>query len=218
MPIINMVYKKKKGWKPWANTIAYYPFETDVNDYSWNSRNLTNSWVTFSWWVWVWNWSSRAYRNWDVQLSTWYTISLWEKSTVNNTSFIFDMRNDYQYWQWMVLITESWYFKARQQKSYNSEEEYARTRDGNRNHWVMTWTGSVWTVYFNWMQVKQATIDNSINTTNGTILSFGGRYKEYYGSFSYFTWNISRYIVENKVWSADEILAYYNQTKSNYWL
>jgi hypothetical protein len=40
------------GWKPWANTLAYYPLETDTKDYSWNNRNLTNSWITFDGGVW----------------------------------------------------------------------------------------------------------------------------------------------------------------------
>jgi hypothetical protein len=26
------------------------------------------------------------------------------------------------------------------------------------------------------------------------------------------------FIIENKAWTADEIQAYYNQTKANYWL
>lgn len=208
-------------WQPWANTIAYYPLTADTNDHSWNNRNLTNSWVTFVnniYWatvpVWYFNWSSRAYRNWVEQLNTWYTISLWGKSTstVNNTSFIFDMRNDNQYWQWMVLITENWYFKARQQKSYNSEEEYARIRDNNWNHWVLTWTGSVWTVYFNWVQVKQASIANSINTSNSTI-SLWSRYS---GNTNNLTGYISEFIVEDKTWTAQEISDYFNQTKSLY--
>ena len=32
MPIINMVYKKKKWWKPWANTLAYFPLTDNEND------------------------------------------------------------------------------------------------------------------------------------------------------------------------------------------
>lgn len=209
-------------WEPWANTIAYYPLEIDTNDYSGNNRNLTNSWVSFVnniWWatipIWYWDGWDRAYRTWDYQLSAWYTISLWQKSTRNVMSFIFDMRNNIEYWQWMNFITEWWYFKTRQQKSYNTEEEFNRGWDSNRNHWVLTWTGSVWTVYFNWTQVKQASIANSINTTNWTVLSLWTRYS---WATSPFTWYISKMIIENKARTAQEVADYYNKTKSNYWL
>lgn len=222
MAIFNTVYGGEPKWKPNANTIAYYPFETDTNDYSWNSRNLTNSWVTFvnniGWAtipVWYWDGWDRAYRTWDYQLSSWYTISVYQKSAVNNTSFMFDMRNNNEYGQWVYLVNEWWYFKTRQQKSYNTEEEYVRTRDSNRNYWVLTWTGSVWTVYFNWTQVKQASIANSINTTNWTVLSLWTRFSWTTGPF---TWYLSEMIIENRAWSADEITAYYNLNKSNYGL
>ena len=201
-------------WQPWANTIAYYPLKEDTNDHSWNNRNLINTWVTFTGWVWNFDGSSYANRSWTEQLNTWYTISLIAKSSVNNTAFIFDMRNNNEYWQGVNLITENWYFKVRQQKSSNTEEEYNRSRDWNENHWVITWTGSVWTVYFNWTQVKQATINNSINTSN-TNLALWVRYS--LNSWKY-TWTIREFIVEDKVWSAQEISDYYNQTKWNYWL
>jgi hypothetical protein len=216
------VYIRTDEWLPDSNTIAYYPLQSDTNDYSWNSRNLTNNWVTFVdniWWatipVWYWDGWDRAYRTWDYQLSSWYTISVYQKSAVNNTSFMFDMRNNNEYGQWVYLITESWYFKTRQQKSSNTEEEYTRTRDSNRNHWVLTWTGSVWTVYFNWTQVKQASIANSINTTNWTVLSLWTRFS---WATNPFTWYLSEMIIENKVRTSDQIAWYYNQTKSLYWL
>lgn len=219
MAIFNTVYGGEWKWKPWSNTIAYYKLETDTKDYSWNNRDLTNSWVTFVssiWWatipVWYFNWSSRAYINWATQLNTWYTISLWQKW--NTGAFIFDLRNNNEYWQWVMMIHESWYFKLRQQKASNAEEEYSRTDDNNRNHWVLTWTGSVWTIYFNWTQVKQATINNSINTSNSN-LSLWSRYS---GNTNNWTWYISNFIVESSVWSAQEVLNYYNKSKSKYWI
>ena len=206
-------------WQPWVNTVAYYPLTADTNDYSWNNRNLTNSWVTFVnniWWATVpvsyYDWSSRAYRNWVEQLNTWYTISFWQKG--DTWTFIFDLRNDNEYWQWVCLLAEWWYFKTRQQKSSNTEEEYSRASDNNRNHWVLTWTGSVWTVYFNWAQVKQASIANSINTSNSDI-SLWSRYS---GNTYSWTGYISEFIVENTARTAQEISDYYNQTKWNYWI
>lgn len=45
-------------WTPWSNTLAYYPLATGTKDYSWNGRDGTNNWVTFSDGVWVFNGSS----------------------------------------------------------------------------------------------------------------------------------------------------------------
>lgn len=204
-------YQEWGGWRqPWANTVAYYPLTADTNDYSWNSRNLTNSWVIFTGWVWNFDGSSYANRSWTEQLNTWYTISFIAKSSVNNTAFIFDMRNNNEYWQGVYLVTENWNFKVRQQKASNDEEEYSRARDWNENHWAITWTWNVWTVYFNWTQVKQATINNSINTSN-TNLALWARYSL---NSWYYTWTIREFIVEDKVWSTQEVSDYYNTIES----
>lgn len=207
------------GWKPWANTIAYFPLKEDTYDYSWNSRNLSNIWVTFvnniGWAtipVWYFNWSSRAYIYWTTQLNTGYTISLWMKW--DNGWFIYDLRNDNQYGQGVYLIVENSLIKTRQQIAASSEEEYNRSKDNNWDNWIWTWTGSVWTIYFNWTQVKQATINNSINTS-ASYLSLWSRYS---WNTSNWTWYISNFIVENTPWSSTEVSDYYNLTKWNYGL
>ena len=42
----------QQGWQPWANTLCYYPFDTDYSDQSWNGYNLTNRWATTIWTKW----------------------------------------------------------------------------------------------------------------------------------------------------------------------
>ena len=39
---------RPKTRNPWANTVGYYPLNTDFDDYSWNSRNLTNTNATIT--------------------------------------------------------------------------------------------------------------------------------------------------------------------------
>ena len=51
MPIINIVYEEHKWWKPWANTIAYYKFDWNLNDSSGNNRNLSMYTGSFSYWT-----------------------------------------------------------------------------------------------------------------------------------------------------------------------
>ena len=36
------------GWQPWVNTVAYYPLESDANDYSWNGYNWVAVDVTYT--------------------------------------------------------------------------------------------------------------------------------------------------------------------------
>lgn len=205
----------RPAWAPWANTIAYYPLQSDTNDYSWNSRNLTNSWVTFSDGVWIFNWSARAYISWNTQLNNWYTISFWEQSTVNNTSFMVDMRNNNQYWQWICALTEGWYFKIRQQITASSETEYKTLRNGNWNNWIITWDGtSNWKISVNWQLAHSVTIAKSIDTSN-TTLSLWSRYSWLTNPFS---WSLSEVIIENTPRTETEKSDYYNLTKSKYWL
>jgi hypothetical protein len=37
-------------------------------------------------------------------------------------------------------------------------------------------------------------------------------------NIAYYQWYLSNAIIEDRVWTAQEIAAYYNLTKSNYWL
>ena len=59
---MSAVYKWEdlvRWWKPWANTVAYYPLKEDANDYSGNNRNGTASNVNFT----TLNWIECAYFN-----------------------------------------------------------------------------------------------------------------------------------------------------------
>ena len=82
--LFNSVYGGKWwwGWKPWANTIAYYPLTANANDYSGNWYNATNSGVTFSETNW---WYFSAVKNRielpSMTIGNVFTISVWTKVT-----------------------------------------------------------------------------------------------------------------------------------------
>jgi len=85
MPIINMVYKKKKGWKPWANTIAYYPLKENSNDLSWNWNNGTDTNITYSDWKAVFNSSGTSCILIDkTTLPTTFTLNMIAQITTLN--------------------------------------------------------------------------------------------------------------------------------------
>ena len=225
-------------WQPWANTLAYYPLEIDTKDYSWNGRDGTNNWVTFSNWLWVFNGSSY------VSLWTWS----WTNIQTNMTISVWFKWN----WSWSKdngIITKSQYYMQNQNRWYYAitihEEHrylcwwYYNWSDYNihpmnyRN--TGWWSPTTWPVAQanKWYNVvitndgttKKAYVDGvlyateNISSTTSTV-SVDTRIGSFvmYNYDSFFNWNISAVIFEDKTWTAQEISDYYNQTKWNYWL
>ena len=217
MPIINMVYKKKWKWKPWANTIAYYPLNANFNDYSDNSYTLTNdgwaitplSWVSCSYFTLNW----KAYNN-SVSFGTTRTISLWFSPYQSGTNWVMV----WTWWNWSINTTvfavAVWNNNSLDISNYYNKWVQSNTTisDGSWNYWcvVATW----WNVkiYLNWTSVK----------TSSFALNSGGRIMLWYrwdnGGDGRYQWYLSNVIVEDKARTAQEVSDYYNQTKWNYWI
>ena len=115
MPIINLVYEEPREWKPWANTIAYYPLTSvsTVNDMSGNNKTLTNyNNVQF----WTYNGVDCCYCNgtnrlWNTSISTSYiwqtsTMSVWMTYITNYSMWIGNANNypNYQKHIWLNLL------------------------------------------------------------------------------------------------------------------
>ena len=206
-------------WKPWANTLAWYKLNWNANDSSWNGNNgtptnisyVTDNWIqvaNFTWWyitipsLWV--------------LSTSLTVNLRMKSSQASwTEYI------------MVYLAPSWDNKNLAVWVYNT---YAKSYWWNWstsvelnsstvvNNWV--WHNIVVSVdWSNWKIYVDWTLKNTISCSHpieSWIYSwFGDNIKNKNRKYN---WYLSEIIIENKVWTADEISAYYNQKKSNYWL
>ena len=211
MPIINMVYKKKKWWKPWANTIAYYPLNSTSTylDKSWNNRNLTV-------------YSSPTYTATYADLTNWCfaipnmtystcTVSFWCKRNWTQTSrALVDMvSNDtfIRYW-----YGTNWYTNFQKSKPSWSGEQYL-TNDTNRHLYTVTNNSSNCLVYLD-------------GTLKFTLASFGTQTSAWSRIWAVWNWTspnnpniyVSEFIIEDKARAAQEIADYYNSTKSNYWL
>lgn len=232
MPIINMVYKKKKWWKPWANTIAYYPLTstTTVNDLSGNGYTLTqNTWVTFQNNQWVS--SARIYGTDGSWFSFWLTQSslstaaIWTVFTLN------------YYWlaEWYIRAWSSirvWWWKWFNASLFwvwvgnnNANAEMLNSSIGtigssekitNNIRYNLCFTYNNWQekLYLNGVEVASwtYTIASSSDTIFWIGVSFGR--DNYYAS----RWCASNVILENKARTAQEVADYYNSTKANYWL
>lgn len=201
------------GWTPWANTIAYYPLnsETTVNDKSGNGYNLTNSSVSF--WLqsgidcaYTTNWvlsatistlplssSARTISTWClVTSSTWAIWSYWNQSSKQQCTMYKFVNNIYMSWYGDDINTwtsfPSWWCNI-----------------------VYTYNGTTWRIYLWWTLIKEQA--QSLNTNWTTFRIFRAS-----NNGDQMQWRVWETIIENKVRTATEISKYYNDTKADYWL
>ena len=220
-----MVYKKKKGWKPWANTLLYLPLNsTDTyTDKSWNNISTTNSNVTFGDYYWVecgiFNWSNTHIQVTPFAIPDTVTLlcrTRWPSISSSYDAKIFDARSNPTITTWKIPTTRSdWknaYFAWLNNWGIN-------TVQGINDQWflfaVTIWWWTV-DIYAIWDNLNIHLSDSwTINAWTPSQINIGNEYNN--GASRYYSWWISELILENKKWTADEVTAYYNQTKSNYW-
>ena len=227
MSIINLIYNSPNwggGWwrQPWANTLAYYQFDNNLNDSSWNNRNFTvKTWtVTYS----TTSWGAKyAYFN-NSTWTNYYEMSL-NYTAPMTVSFFFNPQADYGTWTSTVhTIFEIWYNQGYCRwfntlgiswDGISSVPFYAM----QTNQWyLVTYTrnGSSWKMYINgtlngsWTpnhttgtRTVRVCINQVWNTNNSNFANNG---------------YISELIMEDKERTAQEISDYFNQTKSLYWI
>jgi hypothetical protein len=218
---------------PWVNTLVYYPLETNVNDYSWNNRNLTNNWITFSDWVWVFDWNAiGTYTNnslWNnltaftysvfanpSQITTWTS---YEEETITNINIFMKIFQNNAAWTYDKAL---WFCQASQAEAYIYEwwrKEIYATWVSTNDWCYLTFTRD-WTnmkLYKNWVLASSTACTSTyIWYTQATLgiwndITSWWHIKKYYGK-------LSKVIVENKAWTATEIRNYFRQNKAQYWI
>ena len=229
------------GWQPWANTIAYYPLETDANDYSWNNKNPTTvgSAVTF-WTDSDGNKCAKFIANTNSYISYWtswsavnfwttdITIAFWLGDLTNNTGSTWSYSNwilTWQYWWshavWMYIAATPnvWSPSIPQGSLYFGSSWY---HPNGLTSYSLYWV--------NWMHCYVLTTDTSWNYTlyiDGTSyktstftaanLSWNNCYMWYdpwdSNTLRHLVWNLRQVVFENKKWTAQEVSDYYNSTK-----
>lgn len=201
---------------PWANTVAYFPFtsSTTVYDQSWNNNDLTNAWgVVFTNDYAEWPTTSELYNNSFTIPSVVY-MGLW----VNATSF-----TDYN-----DRIVRSWNdVWLMYRNPWDNDYTFLNEKSGSGN----TMVGStppvankwyyVFTTWTNW-SLKLWFIDNwtMVTTTSPYSLSTSGISLGIGTSSVYDAYRgyMSELIIEDKVWTDQEIIDYYDSMKANYWI
>ena len=217
-------------WKPWANTLAYYPLTstTTVNDMSGNNKTLTNQGGVF----WTYNGVDCVYcwNSWIVRNDTVTTAYIWQTSTMSawvsratwNSSecWIGTGYNNWPYYNKYVSLSMllqatrvrfwCWWWNAWHDLDYS-----VITTENHWYHLVQTFASDgTRKCYFNWTLVGtwNQIIEQNISWFS-IVGSKWGASEQYY-----WNWYASEIIIENKTWTDAEILDYYNQTKANYWL
>jgi len=204
----------QQWWKPWANTIAYYKFNNNLNDSSWNSRNLSLLSGSVSYGVASW-WGEYAYFNTSTSASVSmptvnygndnYTVSFYRqpKQIFSWFQCIFDWVRDTMQDPWYIRVTKSIYVWDDINYTAAVDTWYYITV-------VRSWQNI--SAYINWTYIGSYQAVSWVYWTKLFI-------NQIWNSSSYKNNNyLWEFIIEDKARTADEITAYYNQTKSLYWI
>lgn len=207
---------------PWANTVAYYEFNNNLNDSSGNGYNMSlRTWTvaynTTSWGAKYAHFNNSTYTNYttiSIDATKSYTISFWYNP-------------QYDYWNdWRRPIFELWIsgsntFLTVYSTLYSfSDTWFTSTQifSPTINQWyyiTIVRTPTAITYYVNNTVVASWTITN----TNGGNARF--KFNQVWDTDSSNYANniyISEFIIENKERSGQEIQDYFNNTKMFYWI
>ena len=206
------------GRQPWANTIAYYPLKWDLNDYSGNGYNLTNSGGVLSniWWI-----DCVYYDNWTSSYNN--SIPAWATRTLSARIYKWEIPSHSE-----VILRPWWWTRGRTGVGVASDGWVMKAFISDYSTlWINSATGIststrtniVWIVestnmylYVNWVLEASWTRSYASTSSSWFILGKSDTQDDNY------KWYVNNVIFEDKARTAQEVLNYYNQTKWNYWI
>lgn len=212
-------------WQPWANTVAYYPLDSTntINDLSWNSRNLTKEDPYGNVQFWTNDNVDCCYMNWGrLKFSSMPSISSWtillyintHNSSNNTNAAIIDRQFNSTYSYWALKLYSSWtdinyYYPTALNSVWNYQMNNTKT---TWILWTMVKDGSSYKIYNNDTLVETKSWYGG-NTSSTFYIGQDGQNGSYY-----YCGSISNVIIEDRVWTTQEIQDYFNETKANYWI
>lgn len=225
--LINTVTPSEFSRSPWSNTLAYWTLNNKLTDEVWN-YNLTQQSGTFtqlSSWRYVLslevsNATYWAYYVWWPDLRnkniTW---NLWIKDTASRSGY-YDRNYIYLVnWSTEIILTKhSWpsqsnkiYSAVSSSNNFSSAPTYT---DTNRHNVVCTFDYSTKQLlqYIDKELKADTTLSWWVPNTTWTIYLW----YTWYGNTAHL--QLWATILEDRIWSLEDITEYYNKTKSDYWL
>ena len=206
------------GWQPWANTVAYYTLNWDILDHSGNGHDMstrigTITYGTLTWWTQYWIF------DWNTILST---TNIANVSTGTISAYV------YYNGSWLVLIDNvntnnnnnyiSVFVEAGDYRYIYSPATSTPTVSSPSAWWNLLTLTQDWTTlkfYINWTLIDTHSSNLFISSLwwNQWCIWWQARWTQYYDKLN---WYISNLIIENKVWTQQEISDYFDQTKALY--
>jgi hypothetical protein len=205
-------------YEPNANTLAFYPLtpSTTVNDQSWNSKNMTESWtITY----WTFAWKKCAYFNWwymilNEALVTWAnprTVSCWYNRQNAGSEW-------WAFWGMWVPSNNQWFATL---VWTNPWADLWKIAYWNRWFDQPTWISVVqneWhllTVTYNWSTIRiyhdktEISNRNQVLWLTSWVTTLAQMPSLYWNQWK---WYISNFIFENTTRSLQDISDYYDKT------
>lgn len=207
--------RPKKWWTPWEDTIAYYKFNGNLNDSSGNNRNL--SWWTFTYWELQ---TGAKY----IQTSSGQYTNNYTSMPFNTNSYTINIRAcaDATTTSWMLVDFHTNKSNFPRFATASTNKFTFTTNPTNITTTINEWHNYVCvckneTAYCYIDGVQKTT--KAINSHNANLNYFRLNTIGYAdASLTKYTWKgkMSELILESKDRTAQEIVDYYNKTKSDY--
>jgi hypothetical protein len=220
-------------WTPWSNTVAYYKFDWNMNDSSWNNRNLSVAQWTFTYWT-LSQWAKYIQTNFNsyssqissfplnsnsATISFWMSFVNWTAWNWNTSSINWATVFDLEWSNGIIRPVLSWWYNDDYLTYWfcylNVTNHYVPSVSESWHLYtaVLNW----WTskIYIDWAFWKTWTypVQNWYNFRLNTV-DWDSTQRRNYSSRD----KLSELIFENKQWTSDEISHYFDITKSDYWL
>lgn len=218
--------REYKPWQPSEYTIWYRPLEEDLNDYSWNNNNFSLKTWTISYWTEsgggkyaYFNWSTWTnYLNLSADFSKPFTISLYlnpRQDYTNNNHVVVDLwSTGYLAMRTMVLNT---CFQI-SEKIIDNHFLSCSTSLQNWHYITMVWDGTNLYLYHNGVLAWTDTIHTSAKYSGTVRFSIAQVWDTNSSNFASDIYLAKLIYEKEKWWTANEVSAYFNQTKSLYWI
>ena len=193
-------------WTPWSNTLSYFPFAEDQLDHVGNSSISTTGTQQTLWY----RFSSSGEITISTPPSTCKFMIAWVKYNNNENTIA-------QFWwtyNWFMLYN----FKHAENTSYERTFQVSRSSSSyykSNQQSTTTWT---WYCMAMWGDTTAAVgYINWVNVWNRSWASW------YTGWNSIRFWyginmDVSNYILESQLWTAQQVKDFYNLTCETYWL
>lgn len=204
-------------WHPWVNTVAYYEFDNNLDDSSWNWFNQTlASWAVV---YWTASWGGK-YAYFD---SSTYTAN----SSLGSIDYSSDSYT-VSFYRQPKTIFSSWAHAVFDWAMNGRDPAWIRMVDSLASRGVSnTFSATVDTWYYITTTRDKADVYFYVNGQLIGSWTWGGS-GSYTPTFRFNAiWNATQltndnylwqFIIEDKLRTAQEIAVYFNKTKADYWI